>query len=153
MRRAPPITTMAGQVYSTDEHILEKREPRHRVIKSFLNPGVLTCTLPIGGYVKVPPYPGPGAVTRIENKPPGQRNAEENAILATLRRWYVGKQDRLALPSITRVDTHGLRNAGSNGQQIFISQNRYPEVNIDHICMFTSTYYIDFSIILIISLF
>jgi hypothetical protein len=137
---------MAGQVYSTHEHILGKREPKPKPIKSFINPGVLTCQLRRGDHVNVPPWPGPIQVTNIEKKPPNHRSPEEVAILASMKRWYIGRQDGQGLPFLTRVDTPALRTAGPQGQQVFIGGEirRRPEVTVDHICMFTSTCYIDF---------
>lgn len=142
MRRAPPITTvMPGQADSTHEHILAKRM---KIVKEFYNPGVLTCTLPPRNQVKVPTHPGPATVTNVENKPPGRRNANENALLATMKRWYINRQDRQALPSLTRVDTSGLLMGGSNNQRVFVGGMIKPKVTVDHVCMFTSTYYFDF---------
>jgi hypothetical protein len=149
MRQAPPImTTMAGQVYSTHEDILEKRGPKGVLVKNFYNRDVLTCHLPQGGYATIPAWPGPKAVTQIENKDPGARNADERVIIASMKRWYIGKQDKdNLLPYLALVDTSGLKDGGPQGEQVFVpdgSIGKKPEVTIDHICMFTSTCYIEF---------
>jgi hypothetical protein len=153
MGRAPPIsTTMADQFYSTHEHILVKRQKK-KTISDFFNKDVLTCRLPRGVGVEIPTHPGPAMVTNIEKMDPGRRNADEKALLATMKRWYIGRQDRQALASLTKINTGQLPRGGSNNERVFVGGGRKPMVTVDHICMFTSTYYIDFSIILIFGLF
>jgi hypothetical protein len=144
MRRAPPITTMAGQVDSTPEHILEKREIYPKPVKSFINNNVLTCRLQPGKWAQGPPWPGVRDITTIENKLPGSRTPQEVSILANMKRWYIGRQDSQGLPFLTKVNTDALKTSGPNGQQVFIGSEQKPQASIDHICMFTSTYYTDF---------
>jgi hypothetical protein len=145
MRQAPPITTtMTGQVYSTHEDSLEKRGPKIVKVKSFANPGVLTCQLGPHDYATIPPWPGPLGVTNMENLPPNRRGAAADAILANMKRWYIGRQNDQGLPFLTRVDTRHLKNAGPQDQEVFVGMRKKPEVSTDHICMFTSTCYIDF---------
>lgn len=139
MRRAPPITTtMASQAYLIHEHIMEKRAGNRPPIKSFFTPGGLTCYLEPTDFVKYPVYPQPTAITEMELVPQEKRNREEDALLTTVERWYIGRQDDQVLPSITKVDTGDLQRAGSNNRQVFVGGDRRPRLSTDHVCMFAS---------------
>jgi hypothetical protein len=136
---------MAGQVYSTHEHSLEKRGPRVYKVKSFVNRDILTCHLEPQDFAKIPEFPGPREIAKFEKLKPRQRTPKQAALLANMKRWYIGRQDDKDLPFLLRADTDNLEDAGPQGQKVFVGEGgKRPEVTVDHVCMYTSTCYIDF---------